>query len=426
MENPAMKAWIAALLCVYAAAAVGQSRVSLSQIPLPAGVIEHTNLGIDSVVELKDGSVLANNGRVSSDGGKSWSQPRPFGAGIRGSGLLRLNSGGIALTEGTAGGSSGIWISRNEGKTWEATPDSFQKAMGGPNFLGDEMIQLSKGRLVRPFSIDFNPKFREFLYENVQSVGLWRGMPVKTEGHQHLPEIYMTFVAYSDDEASTWKTVEGYYKTPQALWGWFNEEGIPTGHGGHTSFGECTMAETKDGGILMFGRSEVGRVVQTNSTDSGETWTVVLPTELVNSGSPPRLRRIPKTGDLLCVWNQMSRDEIRRGYRRGRLSSAISKDGGLTWRNFRTLELSEGLDNVVRVPAQYPIRMVRANDFVGRLPDGWSYFHYANVSFVGDSVYVMYLRGGPLLGIAEQNLDKQENVLRIYPLAWFYGGAETQ
>jgi len=32
----------------------------------------------------------------------------------------------------------------------------------------------------------------------------------------------------------------------------------------------------------------------------------------------------------------------------------------------------------------------------------------------------MYLPGAPLLGSAEQNLDKQEHVLRLYPLDWFY------
>ena len=32
----------------------------------------------------------------------------------------------------------------------------------------------------------------------------------------------------------------------------------------------------------------------------------------------------------------------------------------------------------------------------------------------------MYSRGGPLLGIAEQDIHKQEQVLRIYPLEWFY------
>ena len=64
--------------------------------------------------------------------------------------------------------------------------------------------------------------------------------------------------------------------------------------------------------------------------------------------------------------------------------------------------------------------MVRARDWVGPLPDGWAYYHYANLDVVGDRVIVRYLRGSPRLGIAEQNLQKQESVMRVYPLDWFY------
>ena len=66
------------------------------------------------------------------------------------------------------------------------------------------------------------------------------------------------------------------------------------------------------------------------------------------------------------------------------------------------------------------IRLVRARPNVGNLPDGFAYYHYANVNFAGDRVYIMYLRGHPTMGIAEQMLEKQENVMRIYPLKWFY------
>ena len=201
---------------------------------------------------------------------------------------------------------------------------------------------------------------------------------------------------------------------------WFNEEGIPDGHRGVTGFGESTAAETADGRILLFGRPLVNRIVKTYSNDGGDTWTAAVPTDLTNSISPARLRRIPETGDLLCVWNQVSKEEVHRGYRRGRLSAAISRDGGASWENFRTLEVSEGIQDVDRIHPEYPIKMVRAHDCVGDLPEGWAFFHYANVRFVGDRVFVCYSRGTPKLGIAEHNLHKQQGVLRIYPLKWFY------
>jgi len=77
--------------------------------------MELVGLSINSVVELKDGSLLANNGRISKDGGKTWSEPRLFGQGVGGEGLLRLKSGAIALTTASDGR---VWFSRDEGKTW--------------------------------------------------------------------------------------------------------------------------------------------------------------------------------------------------------------------------------------------------------------------------------------------------------------------
>ena len=387
------------------------------RIPLPEGVLEHVNLGIGDVEELKDGSLLATNGRISRDSGKSWSPPRSFGEGIAGNRLSRTKSGALLLS--SFDNSPRLWISSNEGASWNEISDSFPKMMGGPNCFGG-VQQLSTGRLMTVCSIDFNPKFPGHLYENVLATGTWKGKPYSIEGHQHLPEIYMAFVIYSDDEAKTWKMVEGYYKTPMALFGWFDSHGIVNGLGGHWSFGECTIGEAKNGNLLIFGRSEVGRIVYTSSSDGGMTWNALLPTELANSGSPPFLVRIPKTGDLLCVWNQVSHEEIRRGYRRGRLTAAISKDNGFTWTNFKTLELSEGLDDIARVAPEYPISMVRARSYVGELPNDFSYFHYPNVSFIGDRVFITYLRGGPQFGIAEQKLGEQRDILRVYPLEWFY------
>lgn len=399
---------------------------------LPAGVIEHTGLGVGTVVELKDGTILANNGRISRDGGKTWSEPRSLGPDIAGNGFVRLKSGALALTASVGYLKGMLWVSTDEGKTWTArAPIRTSGGARGRKWtlddapvydLGDVMIQLSGGRLLTPWDVNFTGKHPEFPRPQVIAWGLWRGQRLEIEGHQHVPEFFATSVSYSEDEGKTWELEEvpggGITST---LMGWFDTEGIPNGLAGLTPFGECSIAETADGRVLMMGRSTVGRVAQTYSRDGGKMWSAVLPSELAGSGSPPRLRRIPKTGDLLVVWNQVSREEIRRGYRRGRLSAAISKDSGATWQNFKTLELSEGLDEIGRIAPEYPILPnVRARDFVGELPEGFSYAHYANVCFVGDKVFVMYPRGAPLLGIAEQNLDKQEQVLRIYPLEWFY------
>jgi hypothetical protein len=390
---------------------------------LPSGAVEVIT-GVHSLVELKDGSLLSAGGWRSEDGGLTWS-PGELAAGAvglkgaTGAGISRLASGALALT---AGGM--VWRSNDEGATWEQPAAAFPD-MGpvGPHYLGDELLQLSTGRLIYPAYVSFHGAHPELERSAVAAYGFWRGQRHGVEGHGHVPEAYFTMVALSDDEGRTWRLVEEKKGKPNTLMGWFDEGGLPTGYGGVTGFGEATAAEVGEGQVLLYGRSVVNRVAYSHSPDGGDTWSAVLPTVLANSNSPPRLRRIPQTGDLLCVWNQVSREEVLRGYRRGRLTAAISRNGGASWECFRTLEVSDGLGGVERVPAETPIRLTRARHCVGQLPDGWGYYHYPNVCFAGDRVFISYLRGSPLLGIAEQNLSKQERVLRIYPLEWFYGSA---
>ena len=404
----------------------GQERSGqqFSRRPLPDGVVEVTGVleaRFDSLVELKEGSLLANNGQLSSDGGKSWSETRSFGEGIEGTGLLRLKSGKLALTGNT------IHFSEDEGKTWaqsaEVLPEVLAKdghALFQALALSDTIIQLSSGRLLHTSYLSFAGMHPELHFEDVSSYGTWRGQRYQVEGHVHFPEMDLTLVTYSDDEGKSWRLAEGQGGRMNTFMGWFDEGGFPNGYANVTTFDEPSAAETSDGRVLLFGRSTVGRIVYTYSPDGGDTWSAVLPTELANSNSPARIRHIPQTGDLICVWNQVSREEIRRGYRRGRLSAAISKDSGASWGHFKTLELSQGLEDIDRIPPELPLKMVRARDHVGQLPEYWAYFHYANICFAKDKVYLMYPRGGPHFGVAERNLKKQECVLRIYPLEWFY------
>jgi hypothetical protein len=310
-----------------------------------------------------------------------------------------------------------MWVSESEGETW--TPVGPIKVPGGPVYeLGDTMIQLRSGRLL--YCWDYNMAGNHPDVEpDAQAVGTWKGHPYITETHQHRPEFFAAGVSWSDDEGRTW-TVNTAWGMPNVLMGWFDFTGDPNGQCGIHPLGESSLAELRDGRVLLFGRSVVGRLLYSLSHDQGGSWAAVRPTELASSGSPPRLRRIPSTGDLLCVWNQVSGEEIRRGYRRGRLSAAISRDDGQTWTNFKTIEVSDGLDDVGRITPEPKIEMVRARKDVGPLAEGYAYFHYSNVNFAGDQVYLMYSRGFPVTGNAEQTLEKQEPVLRIYPLEWFY------
>ncbi len=396
---------VAALLVVATSAQAQHPDIGT---PPPEGVVELVGVGGigHSLVELNDGTLMMVSGgsyRLSGDGGLTWGAAQSLGEGVSGNSIMRLQSGALALTNGRQ-----LWISTDEGLTW-GEPRNIEM-LGSP--FWDTMIQLSSGRLLYPSRICYSCGAPDLACAP-RSIGLWRGQEYAIEGHGHAPEMDIAAVSRSDDLGQTWQR-SGY------LMGWFDEHGIPNGYGGHTSCDEPSVAECSDGRVLFLARSQVGRLVYSYSSDGGASWTAVRPTELASSYSPPRLRRIPQTGDLMCVWNQVTGEEIRRGYRRGRLSVAISQDNGETWDHFKTIEVSAGLDNVARVEPDAEIRWVRGRDNVGELPDNWAYFHYANIQFVGDKVFILYSRGSPLLGIAEQNLHRQEQVTRIYPLAWFY------
>ena len=100
---------------------------------------------------------------------------------------------------------------------------------------------------------------------------------------------------------------------------------------------EPTVTEVKPGRLLMFMRTGLGRHFQAWSNDNGETWTRPQPTSLAASTTPAQIGTLPN-GHLVCVWNQESPEEIRRGYNRTRLSSAISRNGGSVWEFFQNVE----------------------------------------------------------------------------------------
>ena len=222
----------------------------------------------------------------------------------------------------------------------------------------------------------------------------------------------------------TWQNCDG------ELMGWFDRDGVANGYGGITACDEPSVVETGDGRVLFLARSTVGRLVASYSRDGGATWSAVRPTELAGSYSPPAVTSIPATGDLLCVWNQTSREEIRRGYRRGRLSAAISRDSGATWEQFRTIEVSAGMDDVERIPPEYPIIPVIAVPDLGQLPDDFAVFRYPNVRVIGDRAFILYARewfalaGGASSGFEDESSSEVvlgcEDVLRSYPLQYFY------
>ena len=432
--------------------------------PLPPNVIELIGFGVDGgIVKLKDGRLMWAQGggisdksakkpicRISSDLGKTWSAPEELNSEIGVGGLIRLKSGALAIYGTRYGPDASRWNyyfskSMDEGRTW--TSGVLITNYPGYYPMFHSMIQLESGRLLLTgYWENLNGEHPDVERYTRTGWGLWRGKILFMEGHRGV-EMGIGITYYSDDEGQTWKQCVG------GMFGWFDRFGEPNGADGIIDVYEPTVAETKDGRVLWFARSKTGRLVQSYSADNGVIWYSVQPTELSSSQSPPLLTRIPKTGDLLCVWNQVSAEEIRRGFLRGRLSVAISRDSGLTWGKFKTLELQEGMEDVDRIVPEFPIpRRLVARSGIGQLPDGFAMFTYPNVDIVDDWVFIRYLRMWPkVIEGKEAGKDvslplawhrykdrhpdmrvmwpryedreaemKSEGVLRIYPLNWFY------
>ncbi|HID06824.1 MAG TPA: exo-alpha-sialidase, partial [Armatimonadetes bacterium] len=360
------------------------------------GVFETVSpLGMGAIVQLRDGRLMLISGNracFSSDGGRTWSKPKNLPTSFNG--VIRLQSGAL----GAYSSDLVFYISRDDGKTWERRGKIAVSSWRGSPYY-DTMIQTSSGRLILP--VRCTAAGHRGIYERTGAHGIIAGELLKIEGHAHWPEADIAFVYYSDDEGRTWHCSEGH------IIGWHED-----GYGGMWPCDEPNVVELRDGRLMMFCRTTLGRIYRVYSNDGGAHWDLPEVTNLASSYSPCRLRRIPKTGDLLCIWNQVSGDEIRAGYRRGRLSCAISRDDGQTWEHFRTI------DRIVLpiagcVKPDHKPGMVRGLDFVGELPDEYGNVSYPNVAFFDDKAILMWLwqRVRPREGKVK---------LRIVSVEWFY------
>jgi len=378
-----------------------------------------------SVIERADGKIeaLDNNlaRAVSADGGRTWKGykvMKEFRKRRRGhaaqaayaNGWIRLPSGRIGMSWSERGTIAGghvfvrLWwrTSKDEGKTWSKDrPINPTGWPGQPYF--DTLRVTSTGRLVLPVRQCYSAG--DTAYNNAsKGGGRWKGKKVLTEGHGHFPEIDIAFVYYSDDEGKTWSRCEG------ELMGWPYD-----GWGNYVACDEPGVDELRDGRLLFLARTTIGRLLGAYSLDQGVHWTVPGPTMLASSYSPAALRKIPSTGDLMCVWNQVSSDEIRLGYRRGRLSAAISPDGE-RWTHVKTLERHGGLEERGYVPPEERLQLARCLPDVGELHPDWGVSDYATINFHGDDVLIGYAH---VKGVNPEAVSSHK--LRVIPLEWFYG-----
>jgi sialidase-1 len=101
---------------------------------------------------------------------------------------------------------------------------------------------------------------------------------------------------------------------------------------------EPGVIELKDGRVFLFCRTDAGSQYVSYSSDGGDTWPPLAPSNMRSPCSPATIKRIPMTGDLILVWNDYSDSACQGDGPRTPLRVAVSRDEGLTWEHVKTLE----------------------------------------------------------------------------------------
>jgi Neuraminidase (sialidase) len=346
--------------------------------------------------------------RESQDGGRSWGEeklcraedgsPIALPRDTAHHSLVRLKSGKLGLLHGGPAARPGrdgtvlFRTSADEGRTWSA-PTAVD-----PYFAlcrNGSVRVLKGGRIIAP-------TFK------------WISSHAGPGSEEEDAGLVYSWVYYSDDEGKTWKrSLSEVYIS------------LDGGTKGNYGFDEPVVEELRDGTVLMIGRTHFGRPYKSLSRDQGVSWSKPEPMPLASSVAPHTVARIPETGDLLLVWNQASTEECLTGLMRHRLSTAISTDGGKTWKHFRNLESLDDRARVEPPPPEPKVYLMRPWGY--RQPaDRQRYPHapgclrvsYPTVAFGKDrEVTFAYDYGDGV----DKFKGKHTTKVKIVTLDWLYG-----
>ncbi len=278
--------------------------------------------------------------RISPDRGESWSNDqivvrRTGGLNVMSVSLLRLTTGEIALFYLRKTSQEDcrplLCLSTDEARTWSEPTVCITDEVGYYVLNNDRAVQLRSGRLVLPVAWHQGP-----------------GRQRDTAG------VIMCYL--SDNNGRTWRrskdTFQGF---------------APDGK--RITVQEPGVIELKDGRLMMYLRTNAGSQYVCYSSDGGETWSKAGPSTLASPLSPATIKRVPCTGDLVCVWNDHSGAHPYPAGRRTPLCLALSKDEGKTWSRSEVLEGN---------------------------PDGW--YCYTALTFLEDRMLLAYCAGDKIVG----------------------------
>ena len=248
--------------------------------------------------------------RYSTDEGKTWSKsdasvlPNEGGLNVMSVSMLRLPGGKIALfylrKNSTTECRPMMRISSDEAETW-SEPTLCIEQPGYYVLNNDRAVQLKSGRILLPVCKHFQPGDKDLD---------WQG------------EV-MCYL--SDDAGKSWRRSRTTLKHYDS-------------QGKRITLQEPGVVELKDGRVMMFVRSDAGSQQVAHSADGGDTWSKLKSSTMISPLTPASIERIPKTGDLLLVWNNHTNIAPKLRGKRTPLDIAISRDEGKTWGNVKTID----------------------------------------------------------------------------------------
>jgi len=338
---------------------------------------EHPRYSEGSIATLADGSLLyvttefvggADHatativGRTSTDGGRTWGPPRVVqenvGAqNVMSATLRRLpksqNQADVdAALNGSVDSPLGLFylvknsstdldvylrISHDQGQTFDE-PILITAGDGYHVMNNDRVTLLTSGRLVCPVA----------WCDDVAHGGKFKSL-----------------VLLSDDGGHTWRESKTSVEIP--------ERGAM----------EPEVLELADDRLLMIIRTQFGHIATSVSEDGGKTWGQPSQLSVPAPEAPSTIRRIPSTGDLLLVWNNVAPPAGGRG-KRTPLTAAISSDEGRTWKHVRNLDTATG-----------------------------ETYAYTSVLFHRDRALLSYY-------VADDRTGRISSRFRSLPIGWFY------
>jgi sialidase-1 len=250
-------------------------------------------------------------GRYSSDAGLTWTKEdativaNEGGWNVMSVSLLRLADGRIALfyLRKNSLNDCRPWlrISDDEAETWSEPKLCIDDEVGYYVLNNDRAVQLESGRLILPVALH-----NKAGYEKPD----WDGK---------------ILCYFSDDLGGAWR------RSKSLLVG-------TTPEGKRATLQEPGLIVLRGGRLMMFCRTRSGSQYLSFSKDDGDMWSEFAPSNIISPCSPASIERIPKTGDLLLVWNNhQDVDDAHRG-KRTPYNVALSRDEGKTWEKTKTLE----------------------------------------------------------------------------------------